>query len=28
MNEVWLSTILLQLAINGNCGTPKQFLFK
>jgi len=25
MNEVWLSTILYQLAINGNRGTQQEF---
>jgi len=25
MNEVWLSTILYQLAINGNHGTQQEF---
>jgi len=27
VNEVWRSTILLQLAINGNHGTPLEFCF-
>ena len=28
MNEFWQSTILQQLALNGNCGTQQEFCFK